>query len=292
MRKTWEMVIATFFIVMLIPVAFVLGVYISSWISQWLGGETENLGERIVEIKVLDGITKEKINSGTLYVMDGDYNILETLVISDGKAYTENEYRYKSRLILFADSKEYYFRPTEVKLIKTSGDYYTVTYYGYRVPSDAEISLSLTDSFGTTVLSEDKSATFSLVDSSLSLIIHIVLYPKVALISYYDPLEKEDDQVIVWLFFNNTDVRLDSGTRIEYGSQVLYAFVVDERISSVTESISLDISVTLLYTGTGTIAVRLYICDRTDLDFFKSAITPDFQDNTLYDYTLAGFIKR
>ena len=249
-----------------------------------------------LKIYVKDAITADPISSGTLYIYDPQYNKIEVATISNGIAYTVTLFKPGDNIIVYADIPGYYAKPTTLTVEAVGGEelgYYFLTYDSvWKAPTESDLGLSVLDAVGTQVASESSGTTYNMTATGNNkFTIHIVIPPKTALISYFDPTEEasgEEDSILIWIRLNDTLATLDIGERIEYGSYVYYVITLPDIIATTADYASYDITFTINYSGSGAVEVAVFFADRTSLDYFRSALAPD-SDSTLQD-SVAPFI--
>jgi len=291
MEKWWNVPLAIFLIVILIPVGFTIGSYLAKLINTYLGGAESPVEPKPLEVIVRDAITKKEIQEGTVYILDKNYKVLGAYSITDGSIITDELYKPNEEVIIFVEAPDYYFRPEEITLPKSSGDTIKVTVYGYKIPDDEALTIRIQDYAGNVIASESYSGSVPFVDSSITIFIQISIQEKYGLMSYYDPLEGEDDDVVLWVVFNSTEVTTDEGVRKTIGGMTVIFFKIEELRTELTAPTTISITLTVHYSGSGALSLKAYICDKTDFETIQNTLAPD-TDYTLYDYTMQGIIKK
>ena len=290
----------------LMGVGFAIGLIVVIVVAQFFGlamwqpsgGETPQAPPQTgyslplpVKITVRDAITGSVVTSGTVYVLDGSGRVLETLAVdSNGQAVTAMAYTSGEKLTLFYVGTGYGGAALEYEVplaASEAQDYYYAAVDVYHFPDDAGLSLSVMDKLGTQVATETSGGSTTFTEGKAELSLHLVLSESYGLVSYYDPIEKEDDDVLVVFELNDTLPTLQADglslERIEYGGKVYYVAKLSDIISTIEEPAIEDISFTMYYSGSNTISLTVKVLTHTDLDVFKSSLAVDsdgFEDAT------------
>jgi len=236
-----------------------------------------------ISITVRDAITGSPVSGGTVYILDADGKVLETLTVdSNGKAVTGDAYASGTELMFFYVGSGYGASPltwTVPRAASEAQDYYFVRLDVYHFPDDAGLSLSVMDKLGTQVATETSGGSTTFTDGKAELSLHLVLSEGYGLVSYYDPIEKENDEVLVVFELNDTLPTLEASglqlTRIEYGGKVYYVAKLGDIISTIEEPAIEDIAFTVFYSGSNAISLTVKILTHTDLDVFRSSLAVD-----------------
>jgi len=248
-----------------------------------------------IKITVRNAVNGSLISTGTVYVLDSEYNILETVSISNGVGTTAVAYQSGESLYLFftasgygAAAKQY----TVPYAASEAQDYYYAAIDVYDFPTDAQLSLSLMDELGNQVATETSQSGASFdSDGKCELTLHMVLDEDLGIVSYFDPIEDENDDFLVVFILNDTLPTISSSglqlERLEYGDNVYYVAKLSDLIATRDDSAIRDIGFTVYYSGSSVIGLTVKVLTMTDYNTFKSSLAVDSDGLEDSVYTLA-----
>jgi len=239
---------------------------------------------------VRDSIVGTTVSGGTIYILDSNDRILETLAVgTDGTVTTALAYATGDQLKLFYVASGYGADPITFTVPYANSEaqqYYYSAIDVVHFPADANITLSLMDKLGSQVATESAQSGTTFTDGKAELSLHMVLSEGFGLISFNDPIEKEEDDVLLVFTLNDTLPTISANglnlKRIEYGSTVYYYTTLDDILATVNDPAIKDISFTVFYSGTAAIQLTVQILTHTDPDIFASSLSVDsdgFQDS-------------
>ena len=243
-----------------------------------------------IKLTVRDQIVGTTVSGGTIYILDQNDRILETLAVgTDGVATTALAYSTGEQLKFFYSGTGYGAGPMTFTVPYANSEaqqYYYSAIDVVHFPADANITLSIMDKLGSQVATETSQSGATFTDGKAELSLHMVLSEGFGLISYSDPIEKEEDNVLLVFVLNDTLPTITANglnlKRIEYGSTVYYYATLDDIKATVNDPAIKDISFTVFYSGTAAIQLTVKLFTHTDPDIFASSLTVDsdgFQDS-------------
>ena len=244
-----------------------------------------------IKITVRDKIAGTPVPGGTVYMIDAQGRIVETLTVgADGTATTALAYKSGEQYKLFYVGTGYGGAPVEFTVPLAASEaqsYYYAAVDVYHFPSDANLTLSIMDKLGAQVATEIGATGASFVDGKAELSLHIVLAEGYGLVSFDDPVEKEADDVLVVFILNDTLPTISANglslQRVEYGSNVYYFAKLGDIVASIDDPAIKDVGFTVFYSGTSAISLTVKVLTNTDPNVFASSLTVDsdgFEDAT------------
>lgn len=285
--------LAVGFFVALLGIALVVNVINLDWLYPPAQKEEESGGYALqlpISITVRDKVTGSAITSGTVYILEkeGDlYKTLETVSYSSGWT-TGNAYQSGTKLYLWYTASGYMTKIVEYEVPLANTQYqnkYFALIETVQRPDDSHLTLSILDETSSAVATESSQSGASLTNNEVDLYAHIVVGAGYGLINYYDPVEREDDNIILMFKLNDTLATitgLTGATRQEYGDYAYYFLVLDDIVGDPIDPTIVDLSFTVVYSGSGAITLQMYLITETDAgNFGLTADSDGFSDNTV-----------
>lgn len=262
------------------------------------GGETPQQQYTLqlpVKFTVRDAITGSPI-SGTLYIYDVNDKLLETVTITSGSGTSGDAYVSGTQLKLFFTASGYGADIIDFEVPSAYSDsqtYYYATIDAYAYPAEADFSISILSETGAQVATESTYNNYTMSGSEADFYVHLVCPAEKALIGYDDPVEDEEDAVILVLKLSDTlatvDVSGKTETRVEYGGSAYYIIELDDIIATKEDPVSEDILFTFYYGGSNPVGITAYIYTNVDPAVFVSALAAD-SDTALQDSTTTFYV--
>ena len=246
-----------------------------------------------LKVLVRDAITGTAVSGGTLYILDLNDRILEAITVDTNGIATSNlVYKSGEKIKLFYVASGYGAPPVTVVVPYGETQYQQYHYLVvdvYNFPTESELYMSIFDAYGNQLVTETSNGTASLSSGKFEGYLHIVVEKARALVSYYDPVEQEYDDVLIVFILNHTLASLEvpglTLNRIEYGGNVYYFAKLSDIIAGRDDPAIKDIKFTVYFSGTGTLSLKVLLVTHTDPSVFQSSLTADsdgITDSTAY----------
>jgi len=293
-------VITTSIVISGVLLFYVVPIFLPQPESQ-IGGEEEQYALTLpIRIYLSDRISGGAIQTGTIYVFDSSWTVIETTAVDSNTGYADTSaFRSGTKIIFFPNVDGYMCGPVEYTVPyadSPSQERYYARLQLVKRPADANLSLSLMDDIGNQVATETSQSGATMEsDGTLDLYFHIVIAEGFGLISYDDPVEEEMDAVLVVFDLNTTLATISglSNAKVrEHNGHTYYFATLQDLLASKNDPITHDIFFTVNYGGSNAISLTAYIITNVDPDLFYSSLNLSNPDtDALVDYTQALVIS-
>ena len=233
-----------------------------------------------VQFTVKDALTGTAVN-GTLYIYDND-TLLEAVSIVDGKGTSADAYDSGTVLTLFFVGTNYVAPPqswTVPYARVESQEIYYCSVKAYAMAGEADVTLAALDKLGNQFATEDTYSNVTKEDNKFEGYVKITVAAGKALMSYFDKVEDENDDVLLVFELGDTLATLSSNDlqlqRIEYGGKAYYIAKLQDIIATKDDPAIKQVGFTIFYGGTNPLPVTIKLVTATDYNAFLSSLTVD-----------------